>query len=74
MSIHCNRATQPADKFPDVGGYNAAMIDHFVFMRFDLDRVLSAFEYVGIDANEGEDYELEEAHSGDVMARLLGEP
>ena len=56
------------------GGYNTAMIDRFVFMGFDLDRVVSAFEYVGIDSNDGEDYELEEAYIGDVTARLLGEP
>lgn len=50
------------------------MIDRFVFMGFDLDRVVAAFEYVGIDTNDGEDYELEEAYIGDVTARLLGEP
>ena len=31
-------------------------------MGFDLDRVVSAFEYLGIDPNDGEEYELEEAH------------
>ncbi len=50
------------------------MIDRFVIMGFDLDRVVAAFEYVGIDPNDGEDYELEEAYIGDVTARLLGEP
>ena len=43
-------------------------------MGFDLDRVVSAFDYVGIDRNDGEDYELEEAYMGDITARLLGEP
>lgn len=43
-------------------------------MGFDVDRVVAAFEYVGIDQNDGEDYELEEAYMGDITARLLGEP
>ena len=50
------------------------MIDRFVQMGFDLDRVVSAFDFVGIDPNGGEDYELEEAYMGDITARLLGEP
>ena len=56
------------------GGYNEHMITRFVLMGFDLDRVVSAFDYVGIDPNDGEDYELEEAYIGDITARLLGEP
>ena len=43
-------------------------------MGFDLDRVVSAFNFVGIDKNGGENYELEEAYIGDITARLLGEP
>jgi ubiquitin-conjugating enzyme (huntingtin interacting protein 2) len=43
-------------------------------MGFDLDRVVEAFNFVGIDRNEGLDYELEEAYMGDITARLLGEP
>ena len=50
------------------------MIDGFVHMGFDLDRVVAAFDYVGIDPNDGEMYELEEAYIGDITARLLGEP
>ena len=30
-------------------------------MSFDLDRVVSAYEYVGIGPSDGEEYELEEA-------------
>ena len=56
------------------GGYNEDMINRFVMMGFDLDRVVAAFEFVGIDTNGGEDYELEEAYIGDITARLLGEP
>ncbi|KZF19102.1 ubiquitin conjugating enzyme [Xylona heveae TC161] len=55
-------------------GYNKDLIDRFVNMGFDVDRVVSAFEYVGIDRMNGEDYELEEAYMGDITARLLGEP
>ena len=43
-------------------------------MGFDLDSVVAAFEYVGIDKNGGEDYELEEEYMGDITARLFGEP
>lgn len=50
------------------------MINRFVLMGFDLDRVVAAFDFVGIDPNGGEDYELEEAYIGDITARLLGEP
>jgi len=55
-------------------GYNKDLIDRFVHMGFDVDRVVSAFKYVGIDRMGGEDYELEEAYMGDITARLLGEP
>jgi ubiquitin-conjugating enzyme (huntingtin interacting protein 2) len=43
-------------------------------MGFEVQRVVSAFEYVGIDRNDGTDYELEEAYMGDITARLFGEP
>lgn len=55
-------------------GYNKDLIDRFVNMGFDVDRVVSAFKFVGIDRMGGEDYELEEAYMGDITARLLGEP
>ena len=54
-------------------GYNKQLIDRFVHMGFDVDRVVAAFKYVGIDRMGGEDYELEEAYMGDITARLLGE-
>lgn len=55
-------------------GYNKDLIDRFVAMGFDLDRVVDAFIFVSIDRNNGDDYELEEAYMGDITARLLGEP
>lgn len=55
-------------------GYSKELIDRFVNMGFDIDRVVEAFEFVHIDKNGGEDYELEEAYMGDITARLLGEP
>ncbi|CZS93877.1 probable ubiquitin--protein ligase [Rhynchosporium agropyri] len=55
-------------------GYNRDLIDRFVAMGFELDRVVDAFNFVRIDRNNGEDYELEEAYMGDITARLLGEP
>lgn len=54
-------------------GYNKDLIDRFVNMGFDVDAVVDAFNFVGIDRNGGEDYELEEAYMGDITARLLGE-
>lgn len=50
------------------------MIDGFVHMGFDLERVVAAFEFVGIEHNDGEEYTLEDAYIGDITARLLGEP
>ncbi|KAI2622793.1 ubiquitin-conjugating enzyme/RWD-like protein [Hypomontagnella submonticulosa] len=55
-------------------GYNKDLIDRFVNMGFDIDRVVEAFQFVGIDRLDGQDYELEEAYMGDITARLLGEP
>ena len=55
-------------------GYNQDLIHRFTSMGFDLDSVVAAFEYVGIDKNNGEDYELEEEYMGDITARLFGEP
>ncbi|TLD19274.1 hypothetical protein PspLS_09903 [Pyricularia sp. CBS 133598] len=54
-------------------GYNKDLIDRFVSMGFELDKVVEAFLFVGIDRNGGRDYELEEAYMGDITARLLGE-
>ena len=55
-------------------GYNPTLIGRFTSMGFDLESVVNAFEYVGIDRNGGEDYELEEEYMGDITARLFGEP
>lgn len=54
-------------------GWNKNMVDRFINMGFELDAVIEAFTYVGIDRNGGEDYEMEEAYMGDITARLLGE-
>lgn len=43
-------------------------------MGFDIEQVVDAFNFVGIDRMDGEDYELEAAYMGDITARLLGEP
>lgn len=55
-------------------GYNKELVDRFVGMGFDIQRVVEAFNFVGIDRNGGQDYELEEAYIGDITARLFGEP
>lgn len=54
-------------------GYNRSMVDQFKDMGFSVDQVVSAFEYVGIDKNDGEQYELEEEYIGDITARLFNE-
>lgn len=43
-------------------------------MGFDVEKVVSAFEFVGVERNGGLDYELEEEYMGDITARLFGEP
>lgn len=52
------------------GGYNRNLIDQFVILGYDKESVVEAFKYVGIDRNNGEDYTLEEAYQGDILARL----
>jgi len=54
-------------------GYNQTMVDQFTGMGFQVEQVVAAFEYVGIDKNGGEQYELEEEYIGDITARLFGE-
>ncbi|TKA31015.1 hypothetical protein B0A50_01983 [Salinomyces thailandicus] len=54
-------------------GFNPAMIDRFTDMGFQVEQVVSAFEYFGIDKADGEEYELEEEYIGDITARLFGE-
>lgn len=55
-------------------GYNRRMVQRFTDMGFEVEQVVSAFEYVGIDRMGGQDYQMEEAYMGDVTARLFGEP
>ncbi|KAH8663461.1 ubiquitin conjugating enzyme [Tricladium varicosporioides] len=69
-----SKKTSPEEEIRRYHGYNKDLIDRFVNMGFDIDRVVEAFEFVHIDKNDGMDYELEEAYMGDITARLLGEP
>jgi ubiquitin-conjugating enzyme (huntingtin interacting protein 2) len=55
------------------GGYSRALVDRFVQMGFDRDRVVEAFDHFGIDRNGGNDYELEEERTEDITSRLLGD-
>ncbi|CEL11646.1 ubiquitin-conjugating enzyme/RWD-like protein [Aspergillus pseudodeflectus] len=68
------KADREREDLSKYDGYNKQLIDRFCHMGFDVDQVVAAFNYYGIDRNNGEDYELEEAYMGDVTARLLGEP
>jgi ubiquitin-conjugating enzyme (huntingtin interacting protein 2) len=54
-------------------GFNKELVERFCAMGFDVPTVVAAFEYVGIDRMDGQDYELEEAYMGDITARLFGE-
>ena len=54
-------------------GYNKALVDRIVSSELTVEKVVEALEWVGVDKNGGEDYQLEEAYLGDVMARLVGE-
>ncbi|KAL3419522.1 ubiquitin-conjugating enzyme [Phlyctema vagabunda] len=69
-----SREEELQDQAKRYQGYNKDLIDRFVNMGFDIDRVVEAFTFVQIDRNDGMDYELEEAYMGDITARLLGEP
>ena len=69
-----SREEEEREQMARYHGFVKRQVDEFVDMGFELDRVVSAFEFVGIDPNDGEDYELEEAYIGDITARLLGEP
>ncbi|KAF2143075.1 uncharacterized protein K452DRAFT_226241 [Aplosporella prunicola CBS 121167] len=68
-----SKGEQEKQKLAAYHGYNKDLIDRFVAMGFEVDSVVAAFEYVGIDKNGGQDYELEEAYMGDITARLFGE-
>ncbi|KAM3564336.1 hypothetical protein MY1884_000803 [Beauveria asiatica] len=63
----------PKDDAARYDGYNKNMVDKFTGMGFDVEAVVDAFRFVGIDRNQGQYYELEEAYMGDITARLLGE-
>ena len=74
IKIQKTREQELREQMEKYQGYNKDLIDRFVSMGFDVDRVVAAFLFVGIDHNDGQDYELEEAYMGDITARLLGEP
>ncbi|KAI1637583.1 ubiquitin carrier protein [Biscogniauxia mediterranea] len=71
-----NVLPQPSQQVDDsrYQGYNKELINRFVSMGFDIDRVVEAFQYVGIETFDGQDVDLEPAYMGDITARLLGEP
>lgn len=49
------------------------MVDRFAEMGFSIERVVAAFDYVGIDKNNGDEYELDDEYAGDITARLFDE-
>jgi ubiquitin-conjugating enzyme (huntingtin interacting protein 2) len=54
-------------------GYNKDLVDRFCSMGFDVERVVGAFQRVGVDRRGGQDYGLNEGQMGDVTSQLLGE-
>ncbi|KAI5365298.1 Putative ubiquitin-conjugating enzyme E2, UBA-like superfamily, ubiquitin-conjugating enzyme/RWD [Septoria linicola] len=54
-------------------GYHDRLVNQFTDMGFSAEDVVAAFEWVGIDKNDGEYYQLEEEYMGDITARLFGE-
>ena len=54
-------------------GYNKNLVERFVDMGFEVDAVVEAFIHSGIERQNGQDYEMEQASIGDVTAFLFGE-
>ncbi|KAJ5191763.1 uncharacterized protein N7498_010748 [Penicillium cinerascens] len=65
--------TAARDDLAKYGGYNKDLVDRFCGMGFDVERVVSAFRFVGLDTNGSQDQELNDGQMGDITARLLGE-
>lgn len=73
LSKYGTDGTSVKDDANKYRGYNKALVDRFVNMGFEVEKVVDAFLFVGIDRAGGQDYVLEEAYMGDITARLLGE-
>ncbi|KAG5981711.1 hypothetical protein E4U55_002636 [Claviceps digitariae] len=54
-------------------GYHPHLLHCFIEMGFDVDVVVQAFEDVGVDRNNGQNYQLETAYIGDITAKLCGD-
>ncbi|OQE40008.1 hypothetical protein PENCOP_c006G06488 [Penicillium coprophilum] len=59
------------DSLAKYDGYNKNLVDRFGSMGFDVERVVAAFRFAGVERRGGQDYELEEGRMGDIAARLL---
>ncbi|KAL5360410.1 ubiquitin-conjugating enzyme/RWD-like protein [Aspergillus floccosus] len=68
------KEAQAAEDLSRYDGYNKDLVDRFCSMGFDVDRVVAALKFYGIDRMDGEDYALDDASLGDITAHLLGEP
>ncbi|OAQ66331.1 ubiquitin conjugating enzyme (UbcA) [Pochonia chlamydosporia 170] len=73
LSKYKATVTPRVDDINRYKGYSRDLVNRFVSMGFDVDAVVDAFLVVGINRNNGRDYELEEAYVGDITARLLGD-
>jgi ubiquitin-conjugating enzyme (huntingtin interacting protein 2) len=49
------------------------VVNRFTEMGFDVEQVVDAFRFVGVNNNGGQPRELEDAQVGDITARLLGD-
>lgn len=52
-------------------GYNRNMVDRFRDMGFQVEQIVDAFEFVGIDKAGGEEYEIDEEYISEITGRLL---
>ncbi|KAF2157976.1 hypothetical protein K461DRAFT_326115 [Myriangium duriaei CBS 260.36] len=64
---------EEAERLAQYKGYSPVLVDRFTDMGFDVPTIVAAFDSVGIDRNNGQDYNLPETQVGHVTAKLFDE-
>ncbi|KAJ5958704.1 uncharacterized protein N7479_005854 [Penicillium vulpinum] len=72
-SLDDTRQKASEDSLAKYDGYNKDLIDRFTSMGFEVDRVVAAFRFAGVERRGGQYYELEADRMADIAGRLLGE-